>query len=291
MATIGRPMSSAIALARPMVEPPTSATTPSAPSDVAYAHALCAPSPGTCMRAPSTTPTQRSPTTAAAAWATVDSCGVHSTSARSTPNAATSSVRRARLPGANTTRAGDALLTKSRMVRDLARHVVDLIARHPQALEFAPDAQMLGVLGIGRECLRRFELGVQNHVAGVVDAAYVQADFQCQQTRNQRAQAFELLLDLLARGAPRLGRVARDLPHDHMLDHGVSPPCAPGSARSRSPGSRTACRASGHRGPARPRGEPSRPPGTNARRTRHPSPGTGRRRGTRGSRGFHSPAR
>ena len=71
---------------------------------------------------------------------------------------------------------------------------VDLVACDAQAFEFAAHAQVFGVVGVGVERLARLELGVQHHVAGVVDPAHVQADLQTQQAERM-AFAGPLLAD------------------------------------------------------------------------------------------------
>ena len=109
MAMIGIGASSAIALPRPMVEPPPMATAQSAPSSAASARALRALSIGTCISAPSWMPARLEPSSSPtfSAWARCG--GVQRTSARVDPIASTSSRIEASFPDPKTTREGSAV--------------------------------------------------------------------------------------------------------------------------------------------------------------------------------------
>ncbi len=97
-----------MALPRPVVEPPPMATAQSALAALAASRARRAVSIGTCIAAPSNTPTARSPSSAAARSASARWPGVLSTSTRVAPSRATSSGRRASVPAPKTTRVAGA---------------------------------------------------------------------------------------------------------------------------------------------------------------------------------------
>ena len=82
MARIGSGDSSAIALPRPVVEPPPIATAQSAPTRAASSRAARATSIGTCITARANTPAHRSPSRFATSSACAACSGVASTSAR-----------------------------------------------------------------------------------------------------------------------------------------------------------------------------------------------------------------
>jgi hypothetical protein len=95
-----------MALPRPVVEPPPTATAQSAPSWRATSRASRAVSIGTCITARSKIPAALSPSICAMRSADARCSGVDSTSARRAPSASISLPSCEREPGPNTTRPG-----------------------------------------------------------------------------------------------------------------------------------------------------------------------------------------
>src|SRR6516225_5664077 len=108
---------------------------------------------------------------------------------------------------------------KSREAIDSLRDVVDLMPRDSQARQLVSHAMVLGMAGISVERVLRLEVRDQDDVAGVVDAAGVQADLEVLQARDPTAQAFELCLHELASFGAFHGVRALDTPHDDVPDH------------------------------------------------------------------------
>ena len=104
IATCGRPVRSAIALARPIVEPPPTATSPSTRSRATTAIAASVTSTGVCIRAPAKRAPARGPSRPAISSASPAWPGVESTSARATPSPSATSPTSPRRPGPNRTR-------------------------------------------------------------------------------------------------------------------------------------------------------------------------------------------
>ncbi len=104
MARIGSPDWSAMALPRPMVEPPPMATAQSAPQRAASSRASRAVSIGTCITALGNRPAARSPSSSATRRALSTCSGVLSTSARFAPRRSISPGSSRSAPGPKTTR-------------------------------------------------------------------------------------------------------------------------------------------------------------------------------------------
>src|SRR6218665_822061 len=77
---------------------------------------------------------------------------------------------------------------------------------------------MVRVGGVGLQRCLAVELGVQDHVAGVVDAADVDTYLQVQQSGHHTLQSLEAVLDVEGCHAPLKQRLAFDIPHDDVLD-------------------------------------------------------------------------
>ena len=110
----GRPCSSAIALPRPIAEPPPTATQPSAPSSAATWRARWATSIGTCMRASGRTPAARAPSAAATARPVSSCSGEHRTSTRVSPEGGDLVGQRGQGPGAEHDPHGQRLVGEGR---------------------------------------------------------------------------------------------------------------------------------------------------------------------------------
>src|SRR5579883_2656336 len=109
---MGRPLSSAIALPSPVVEPPPIATAQSPPSRLASARAARAVSIGTCITASAKMPAARSPRRPVASSARSRCSGKESTIAFPAPSRATSSASRSKLPTPKITREGSWVYVK-----------------------------------------------------------------------------------------------------------------------------------------------------------------------------------
>src|SRR3954454_16822620 len=102
-----------MALPRPAVDPPPTATTASAPRSFTTRSASSVTPTGVCMTAPAKTPADRSPSEAAILLACASARpGVLSTSARRAPTRSTSGPSRASVPAPKITRVGRGSWTK-----------------------------------------------------------------------------------------------------------------------------------------------------------------------------------
>jgi hypothetical protein len=105
--TWSAPVRTAIALARPVVEPPPTATTQSKPPEPAANSSACSVTDtGVCMAAPSNLAAASGPSSFSTSSPASASCGPVSTSARFRPSRSTSSRTWVREPTPNTTRTG-----------------------------------------------------------------------------------------------------------------------------------------------------------------------------------------
>jgi hypothetical protein len=93
------------------------------------------------------------------------------------------------------------------------------MAGYPYTLELSLDPLVRRMICIDFEGIFVFELRVEDDVAGIGYATYIEADFQRLETRYLSQKPFEFLFDTPGGISPLIGRVAADAPHDDMFDH------------------------------------------------------------------------
>src|SRR5215471_12602338 len=98
------------------------------------------------------------------------------------------------------------------------RNVVDLITGDAHPVQFVPDLKVRRMSRVGGERLLTFELCIENDIAGVVDPAEVDADFQKGHARYQPAQTLKSGFYNSDCGLFFLLRRPQDIPHDDVFD-------------------------------------------------------------------------
>jgi hypothetical protein len=144
---------------------------------------------------------------------------------RAAAKAAQGGARTAKAAKAKRTAESTAQQRRTNAARRHSVHrVVDLVPRDAQVAQLFTHAQMRRMRRIAVERGLAVELAVQHHVAGVAHAARIGTHFQVQQPRDLPAQRFELALEQRAGLRLVFGRVAAQVPHDDVLEHGGGAP-------------------------------------------------------------------
>src|SRR6218665_1604241 len=97
----------------------------------------------------------------------------------------------------------------------------DLMTGNSQITQGLLDPKVFRMKRVGIQRFLRVELGIQQHIAGIVDSTVVDTDLQRQQARNQPAQGLELSTQEIDVPLAFRTWTATDVPHDDVLnDHG-----------------------------------------------------------------------
>ena len=79
------------------------------------------------------------------------------------------------------------------------------------------------MVGVSVQRRLRFELGIQDHITGVINPAAVNAYLQVHQTRYTPPDRLKAGFNKRNMGQSLIARAATDIPHDDVLDHDRGP--------------------------------------------------------------------